>query len=74
MSDMLLTVNEVAERLHTNKNYVYSLINSGLLRSMKLGCKKVREETLEEFLREYDGEDIDEILKRKISENKTGLL
>ena len=67
---MLLTVNEVAKRLQTNKNYVYSLINSGLLKSMKLGSKKVREETLKEFLREYDGEDVDEILKRKISENK----
>lgn len=62
---MLLTVNEVAERLKTNKNYVYALINSGLLVSIKLGCKKVREETLAEFLKKYDGEDIDKILKAK---------
>nr|DAO68276.1 MAG TPA: helix-turn-helix domain protein [Caudoviricetes sp.] len=62
---MLLTVREVADRIHTNPNYVYDLINSGLLTSIKIGCRKVREETLDEFLREHDGGNVDDLLKEK---------
>ena len=62
---MLLTVKEVADRIHTNPNYVYDLINSGLLTSIKIGCRKVREETLDAFLRENDGGNVDDLLKEK---------
>ena len=66
---MLYTVKEVAARLKTNVNFVYTLINLGLLKSLKLGSRKVRDKSLEEFLDKYDGTDIDEI----IAEAKKGI-
>lgn len=66
---MLYTVKEVAARLKTNVNFVYMLINLGLLKSLKLGSRKVRDKSLEEFLDKYDGTDIDEI----IAEAKKGI-
>ena len=58
MEEMLYTVNEVAEILKTNVDYVYKLQRSGMLRFMKLGRLKCRKKTLEEFLERYDGCDI----------------
>lgn len=52
---ILYTVSEVAKLLHTNKSYVYELINANKLPALKLGSKKVRAEALEAFLREYEG-------------------
>ena len=48
--DLVYTIKEVAELLKVNKNYVYALINKGLLRSTKLGCRKVTRKVLIEFL------------------------
>ena len=62
---MLMTVTEVSKELRVNRNYVYSLINSGLLKTIKIGHAKVRRETLEKFLEEYDGCDISEVIKKK---------
>ncbi len=58
MAEMVYTVAEVAEILKCNKDYVYKLYKSGLLRFMKLGSLKCRKTTLEEFLAKYDGFDI----------------
>lgn len=60
---MLLTVKEVAERLHVNPTYVYKLINSGLLPHLKLGSIKIRVEALNAFLAEMEGKDVDQILE-----------
>ncbi len=60
---MLLTIKEVAKELKVNANYVYRLINSGLLPYVQLGSKKVRRESLEKFLKLYDGTNIDVLLK-----------
>lgn len=54
----LLTVAEVAKLLKTNPATVYKLNKAGLLKFMKLGGYKVRQETLQEFLAKYDGFDI----------------
>lgn len=62
---MLYTVEEVAERLKTSKVMVYDLINLGLLKYLKLGKKKVRDKTLEEFLDKYDGMDVNEIIEKR---------
>lgn len=62
---MLYTVEEVAERLKTSKIMVYDLINLGLLKYMKLGKKKVRDKSLEEFLDRYDGMDVNEIIEKR---------
>lgn len=59
--DLVYTVRE----LKVNKNYVYALINKGLLRSTKLGCRKVTRQALIEFLEKNDGLNFDEILATK---------
>lgn len=56
--EMLYTVEEVAEILKTNVNYVYSLRKAGLLRFLKIGRLKCRRSTLEAFLAEYEGKDL----------------
>lgn len=38
---ILYTVNEVAQLIHTNQGYVYSLIEAGLLPVLKLGSYKL---------------------------------
>ena len=55
---ILYTVKEVSELLHTNTTYVYTLIKAGLLPVMKLGSYKVRKESLNKFLADYEGKDL----------------
>ena len=57
-NDILYTVKEVSEIIHTNKTYVYSLIKTGLLPALKLGSFKIRKETLLKFLSEHEGYDL----------------
>ena len=47
---MLLTVKEVAELLKVNKNYVYSAIKKGELKSVNIGSIKVKKSDLEAFI------------------------
>ena len=63
--ELLYTISEVAKILKINKNFVYTLINNGHLRSIKLGCRKVTRKALLEFLDKYDGMDFDQILASK---------
>ena len=65
MEQMLFTVAEVATILKTNKTYVYTLINSGLLPALKLGSLKIRKASLEEFLKNYDGMDLTDLANIK---------
>lgn len=58
MADMLLTVQEVADLLKTNVDYVYKLNRSGLLQFMKIGRLKCRRSTVERFLENYEGYDV----------------
>lgn len=55
MENMLYTVKQVAEILQTNTDYVHKLRKAGILKFMKLGSLKCRKETLETFLKKYDG-------------------
>ena len=57
-SKILYTVKEVAELLKSNKEYVHKLRKSGLLRFLKVGQFKVRKETLEKFLHDFEGFDV----------------
>ena len=70
MDKMLYTVKEVAGIMHSNTNYVYALIRRGLLPAMKLGCYKVRAETLEKFLAESEGKDLTDLAAIKDSHRK----
>lgn len=58
MEEELYTVSEVARILKTNTDYVYRLQKSGLLKFLKIGRLKCRRSTLEEFIAQYDGQDI----------------
>lgn len=58
MPEQLYTVKEVAEILKCNANYVYSLMNNGLLNYIVIGRRKVRKSTLENFIAQYEGFDI----------------
>ena len=53
MEDMVLTVQEVADILKTNVDYVYKLHRAGILKFLKLGRLKCRKKTLEEFLEKF---------------------
>ena len=51
---LLYTVKEISQQLESSVDYVYKLINAGLLPSLKLGRLKVRKQSLEQFLQQYD--------------------
>ena len=59
--DKLYTVKEVAKIMKVNVHRVYDLIRAGLLPALKLGSIKIRKESLEEFLRKYDGKDLTDL-------------
>ncbi len=61
MDDMIYSVHEVAKMLHSSPNYVYKLIDSGLLPSIKLGSVKILKSTLVKFLIENEGNDLSDI-------------
>ena len=50
MEPLLLTVAEAAKLLKTNPTTVYKLIKEKKLVALKLGAKKIRYETLKEFV------------------------
>ena len=58
MQDALLNVEETAKLLGTNKNFTYELMNAGLLPYLKMKSKKVRRESINEFLKKYDWWDL----------------
>lgn len=61
MEDYLLSVAEVAERLKTNRNFVYKLIDKGLLKCLLMRSKKVRNSEVNRFLSEYEGKDLTDL-------------
>lgn len=61
MEDYLLSVSETAERLKTNRNFVYKLLDKGLLKCLVLGSKKIRNSEINRFLTEYEGKDLTDL-------------
>lgn len=61
MPEKLLTVKECAEILGVNKNKVYDLIRFNLLPAIKLGRLKIRPQVLEQFIQEYEGQDLNDL-------------
>lgn len=60
MEDVLYTVKQTAELLHTNPNFVYDLIRAGILPVLRLGSYKIRKVALLEFLEKYEGKDLND--------------
>ncbi len=52
--EKLLLIGEVAKRLSVNTSTVYSLIKKGELKALKFGRLKVREETLNNYIKELE--------------------
>ena len=55
---MLYTVRECAEILKCNVSYVHKLRKAGLIKFLKLGSFKVREEEIQRFLKDAEGYDL----------------
>lgn len=65
-TDRLLSVEEVAKRLRTGKQFVRSLINAGLLPALSFRRnRRIRKVSLNKFLEKYDGQDLYEVLEGK---------
>lgn len=65
-TDRLLSVEEVADRLRTGKQFVRRLINAGLLPALSFRRnRRIRKVSLNKFLEEYDGKDLYEVLEGK---------
>lgn len=47
---MVYTVAQVASILHVNKNYVYELIDKGMIPVLKFKSFRIRKSSLEKFL------------------------
>lgn len=65
-TDRLLSVEEVAERLRTGKQFVRRLINAGLLPALSFRRnRRIRKVSLNKFLEEYDGQDLYKVLEER---------
>lgn len=60
-SSLIYTVKEVAAILHTSPNYVYELLDKGLLPYIQLQSKKILKSSLEEFLILNVGNDLSDL-------------
>ena len=58
--DKLLTVVEVAEVLGVGKNYANMLVQSGVIRGMRLNGMKVRRRELERWMAAMEGMDLED--------------
>lgn len=58
---LIYTVQEVAALLHSSPNYIYTLIEKGLLPALKLGSIKILKSSLEKFLCDNEGQDLSNI-------------
>lgn len=69
---LIYTVQETAKILHSSPNYIYELVKKGKLKAVKLKSIKILKSTLEDFLKENEGNDlsdIDNIRKISVYEN-----
>lgn len=58
LDDILYSVSDVAKLMKVGKNRIYDLIHAGLLPVLKIGGLKIRKESLEKFLENYEGCDL----------------
>lgn len=58
---LLYTVKEASATLGVNVHVIYDLIKKGLLPALKIGSLKVRKESLEKFVIQYEGMDLSDL-------------
>lgn len=69
---IVYSAQETAKILHSSPNYIYELVKKGKLKAVKLKSIKILKSTLEDFLKENEGNDlsdIDNIRKISVYEN-----
>ena len=69
---IVYSAQEAAKILHSSPNYIYELVKKGKLKAVKLKSIKILKSTLEDFLKENEGNDlsdIDNIRKISVYEN-----
>lgn len=64
--ELVYTVSEVSKILKVNKNSIYELIGSGILKSIKFNSYKVTAKSLNDFLDKYDGYDLSDLTDIKL--------
>lgn len=67
MEDYLLSVSDAAKRLGvaSNRNFVYELIDKGLLKAIKLRSLKVSNTEINRFISWAEGKDLSDLDKIK---------
>lgn len=73
MDDYLLSVAESAKRLGlgSNKNFVYELINKGLLKSIKFRSLKISNSEINRFIKWAENKDLSDLSDVKEIFSKT---
>ena len=69
---IVYSAQEAAKIWHSSPNYIYELVKKGKLKAVKLKSIKILKSTLEDFLKENEGNDlsdIDNIRKISVYEN-----
>lgn len=63
MEDYLLSVADTAKRLGmpSNRNFIYELIEKGLLKSIKFKSLKIRNSEINRFLEWAEGKDLSDL-------------
>lgn len=61
MKEIIYTVAETSQLLRINKNAVYNLVRTGLLKAIRLGTIKIPAEELERFIRDNTGKDLSDL-------------
>lgn len=58
---LVYSAQEVAKILHSSPNYIYDLVRKGKLKALKLKSIKILKSTLENFLKQNEGNDLSDI-------------
>lgn len=59
--EIILTVPQAAQLIHTNQQRVRSLIRAGYIKALKLGELKIRRQEIDRFLKEAEGYDLNDL-------------
>ena len=70
---LVYTAQEVAKILDSSPNYIYELIRKGKLKALKFKSVRILKSTLEDFLKQNEGNNLSDIDNvKKLSEYEDG--
>lgn len=59
--EIILTIPQAAQLIHTNQQRVRNLIKAGYIKALKLGELKIRRQEIDRFLKEAEGYDLNDL-------------